>query len=107
MANAPPTPPTDAAEASPREELQEEVTELPKSPNFTFTGEDAQALLAIATDLLDVLDENKADAWQEWAKAVRGRQTLSPKLTDVVSSIRNTQLKSGRNSGNRKYALFI
>ena len=70
VSNAPPTPPTDPAEVDVRKGVQEQVKEVPKSAKSAFTDEDAQALTKVAEDLLDVLDENKAEAWQAWAKVV-------------------------------------
>ncbi|MCJ1478407.1 hypothetical protein MMC13_007087 [Lambiella insularis] len=61
--NAPPTPPTDQPDVPVSKSQIRTTTPI----GAAFTSEDAQALLALAKDIMNIPPENLEAAWKEWA----------------------------------------
>lgn len=96
-ANAPPTPPTDQSDAT----MSKNKDPLTTRVGIAFTSEDAQALLAVAGDIMKILLENQEDAWQTWSDSVGKRYSISMCLLTIVDSILSIQLRSGATFGRR------
>ena len=69
--DAPPTPPTEEPEIATTHVAAAPVMEAARVP---FTAEDAQALLQVAEDILEILPESRTAAWEKWADTVGATQ---------------------------------
>lgn len=70
--NPPPTPPTDDVQESksPESGLQKSAGGKP------FTKDDAEALIRVGEDIMNVLPENVEDSWSNWVKIQEVRDHL-------------------------------
>ncbi|KAL9099473.1 MAG: hypothetical protein Q9163_005036 [Psora crenata] len=64
--NAPPTPPLDFNAAQSKQEELRAASHAPQDASPDFTEEDAQSLMDVGEDILNVRPERKGEAWRSW-----------------------------------------
>lgn len=78
--NAPPTPPSDVPALVKRPKEPKAAAAADGDPFDSFTEADADALLSVGEDILNIHQDNTTDAWKKWSRDFDVSTSLSTLL---------------------------
>ena len=66
--NAPPTPPSDVPQTAGSSKNPATTSDIAEDDHRSFSDDDAEALMAVGDDILNIYPDNIPDAWESWTR---------------------------------------
>ena len=66
--NAPPTPPSDVPQTAGSSKNPATISDTAEDDHGSFSDDDAEALMTVGDEILNIYPDNIPDAWESWAR---------------------------------------